>query len=127
MEIIRKQHMEIIRKQHMEIIAQRKDAFGIEKEKFGRLKIIKGNLKDSFKFYVINVIMMSIFSSIETHELVFTEFHFDIKLIVALLLQCVDIMVVSLSYREIRLQLKRVICMCIVLKISNRSQVDYIH
>ena len=111
----------------MEIIAQRKNSFGIEKEKFDRLKIIKGSLKDSFKFYVINIIMISIFSSIETYELVFTEFHFDIKLIVALQLQCVDIMVVSLSYREIRLQLKRVICMCIVLKISNRSQVDYIH
>ena len=77
----------VIRKQHMEITAQRKDAFGIEKEKFDRLKIIKGSLEDSFKFYVINVIMMSIFSSIETYELVFTEFHFDIKLIVALLLQ----------------------------------------
>ena len=68
----------------MESIAQRKNSFGIEKEKFDRLKTIKGSLKDSFKFYVINVIIMSVFSSIEIYELVFTEFHYDIKLIVAL-------------------------------------------
>ena len=118
----------VIRKQHMEIIAQRKNSFGIEKKKFDRLKIIKGSLKDSFKFYFISVIMMSVLSSIDIYELVFTtEFHFDIKIIVALLSQCADIMVVSLSYREIRLQLKRVICRCTILKNFNRGQVDYIH
>ena len=118
----------VIRKQHMEIIAQRKNSFGIEKEKFDRFKIIKGSLKDSFKFYFISVIMMSVLSSIDIYELVFTtEFHFDIKIIVALLSQCADIMVVSLSYREIKLQLKRVICRCTILKNFNRSQVDYIH
>ena len=81
----------------MEIIAQRKNSFGIEKEKFDRLKIIKGSLKDSFKFYFISVIMMSVLSSIDIYELVFTtEFHFDIKIIVALLSQCANIMVVSI-------------------------------
>ena len=120
-------HTFIIRKQHMDSITHRKNSFGIEKEKFDRLKIIKGSLKNSFKFYVINVIMMNVFSSIEVYELVFTKFHYDIKLIVALLSQCADTMVVSLSYREIRLQFKRVISRCIVLKFFNHSQVDHIH
>lgn len=70
---------------------------------------------------------MNVFSSIEVYELVFTKFHYDIKLIVALLSQCADTMVVSLSYREIRLQFKRVISRCIVLKFFNHSQVDHIH
>ena len=87
-----------IRKQHMESNAQRESSFGVEKEKFDSLEIIKGSLKDSFKFYVINVIMMSVFTSIEIYELVFTtEFHFD------QFSQHADMMVVSLVYREIRL------------------------
>ena len=117
----------VIRKQHMERITERKNCFGIEKEKFDRLKIIKGSLKDSFKFFVINVIMMSVFSLIEIYELVLFEFRNDVKLIVVLLSQCTDIAVVSLSYREIRMQLKRLICKSTIRRIFNRNRVNYTH
>ena len=117
----------VIRKQHMERITQRKNSFGIEKEKFDRLKLIKGSLKDSFKFFVTNVILMSAFSLMEIYELVLFEFHNDFKLIVVLLSHCADIAVVSLSYREIRMQLKRVICKSTIWRIFNRSRVSYAH
>ena len=117
----------VIRKQHMERITQRKNSFGVEKEKFDRLKLIKGSLKDSFKFFVTNVILMSAFSLMEIYELVLFEFHNDFKLIVVLLSHCGDIAVVSLSYREIRMQLKRVICKSTIWRIFNRSRVSYAH
>lgn len=88
---------------------------------------MKGSLKDSFKFFVTNVILMSAFSFMEIYELVLFEFHNDFKLIVVLLSHCADIAVVSLSYREIRMQLKRVICKSTIWRIFNRSRVSYAH
>ena len=114
----------VIRKQHMERISQMKSCFGIEKEKFDRLNIIQGSLKDSFKFYVTNVTLMNVLSIIEIYELVLSEFHFEVKLLVTLLSQFADITVVSLSYREIRLHLKRLICKCTIWQIFYRSRVN---
>ena len=94
----------------MEAIVKRKNYFGVEQEKLDKLKRLKSSLKDSFKFYIVNVAVMSILSLIGVMELISSNFHLDIKLVVTLLPQLTDIMVISLSYRKIREQIKRVIC-----------------
>ena len=109
-----------IKKQHMEAIVKKKNYFGVEQEKLDKLKRLKSSLKDSFKFYIVNVAVMSILSLIGVMELISSNFHLDIKLVVTLLFQLTDIMVISLSYREIREQITRVIC-----KITIRKIVDY--
>ena len=99
-----------IKKKHMETIVKRKNYFGVEQEKLDKLKSLKSSLKDSFKFYIANVVIMSVYSLIATMELISSDVHLDIKLVVMLLSQLTDIMVISLSYREIREQIKRIIC-----------------
>ena len=93
-----------IKKKHMEAIVKRKNYFGVEQEKLDKLKRLKSSLKDSFKFYIANVSLIGVM------ELISSNFHLDIKLVVTLLPQLTDIMVISLSYRKIREQIKRVIC-----------------
>ena len=104
----------------MEAIVKMKNYLGVEQEKLDKLKRLKSSLKDSFKFYIANVAVMSILSLIGVMELISSNFHLDIKLVVTLLSQLTDIMVISLSYREIREQITRVIC-----KIAIRKIVDY--
>ena len=104
----------------MEAIVKRKNYLGVEQEKLDKLKRLKSSLKDSFKFYIVNVAVMSILSLIGVMEVISSNFHLDIKLVVTLLFQLTDIMVISLSYREIREQITRVIC-----KITIRKIVDY--
>ena len=99
-----------IKKKHMETIVKRKNYFGVEQEKLDKLKSLKSSLKDSFKFYIANVVIMSVYSLIAAMELISSDVHLDIKLVVMLLSQLTDIMVISLSYREIREQIKRIIC-----------------
>lgn len=99
-----------IKEKHMESIAKRKNYFGVEQEKFYKLKSLKSSLKDSFKFFIANVAVMSVLSFISMMELVLSEVHLDIKLVVTLLSQLIDIVVISLSYREIRQEIKRTIC-----------------
>ena len=99
-----------IKEKHMESIAKRKNYFGVEQEKFDKLKSLKSSLKDSFKFFIANVAVMSVLSFISVVELVLSEVHLDIKAVVKLLSQFIDIVVISLSYREIREQIKRTIC-----------------
>ena len=99
-----------IKEKHMESIAKRKNYFGVEQEKFYKLKSLKSSLKDSFKFFIANVAVMSVLSFIAMMELVLSEVHLDIKLVVTLLSQLIDIVVISLSYREIRQEIKRTIC-----------------
>ena len=94
----------------METIVKRKNYFGVEQEKLDKLKSLKSSLKDYFKFYIANVAIMSVHSIIAVVELISSEVHLDIKLVVALLSQLIDIAVISLSYREIREQIKRIIC-----------------
>ena len=98
----------------MEAIVKRKNYLGVEQEKLDKLKRLKSSLKDSFKFYIANVSLIGVM------ELISSNFHLDIKLVVTLLSQLTDIMVISLSYREIREQITRVIC-----KIAIRKIVDY--
>ena len=99
-----------IKKKHMETIVKRRNYFGVEQEKLDKLKSLKSSLKDSFKFYIATVAIMSVQALIEVMELISSEVHLDIKLVVALMSQLTDITVVSLSYREIREQIKRIIC-----------------
>ena len=99
-----------IKKKHMETIVNRKNYFGVEQEKLDKLKSLKSSLKDYFKFYIANVAIMSVHSIIAMVELISSDVHLDIKLVVALLSQLIDIAVISLSYREIREQIKRIIC-----------------
>lgn len=86
----------VVRKQHIKDIIRRNNYYGAEKEKFDRLKAIKSSLKDSFKFYIATVVIMGVLSAIGFVELIFSEFHFAIKLVVAMLSQVTDILVYHL-------------------------------
>ena len=104
----------VVRKQHMKDIITRNNYYGAEKEKFDQLKAIKSSLKDSFKFCIATVMIMGVLSAIGFVELMFSEFHFAIKLVVAMLSQVTVIFVVSLIYREIRQEVKHVICYVVI-------------
>lgn len=103
-------YTDVIRRKHIKRISKRRHYFGVQKEKIDRLKNLKSSIKDSFKFYIATVVLMSVLSLFSIIELILLELHFDIKLVVMLLSQITDVLVVSLTYREVSAQLKYIIC-----------------
>ena len=73
-----------IKEKHMESTVKRKNYFGVEQEKLDKLKSLKSSLKDYFKFFIANVAVMSVLSFIAVFELVLSEVHLDMKLVVTL-------------------------------------------
>ena len=101
----------VIRRKHIKRISKRRHYFGVQKEKIDRLKNLKSSIKDSFKFYIATFVLMSVLSLFSIIELILLELHFDIKLVVMLLSLITDVLVVSLTYRKIRAQLKYIKCL----------------
>ena len=86
--------------------------FGIEKEKKDRLERVKDTLKDSFKFYIVTILIMVILTVIGILETVLSKNYIEIKMLLVALLQFVELTVISLTQREIRLHFKHVFNTC---------------
>ena len=113
----------LVRKRHMKNIKKRRIYFGVEREKFDRLKNIKNSLKDTFRFYIGTVVIMAAFIALGTIELISCEFHFLVKLLFVVLSQVTDFLIVLLAHREIRDQLQRLLTeFCAHTKIREQLQ-----
>ena len=97
---------------HLNTINKRRQYFGIEKEKKDRLERVKDTLKDSFKFYIVTILIMVILTVIGILETVLSKNYIEIKMLLVALLQFVELTVISLTQREIRLHLKHVFTTC---------------
>ena len=97
---------------HLNTINKRRQYFGIEKEKKDRLERVKDTLKDSFKFYIVTILIMVILTVIGILETVLSKNYIEIKMLLVALLQFVELTVISLTQREIRLHLKHVFNTC---------------
>ena len=93
------------RTKHIKKIRERENYFGVTKEKLARLQQIKRSLSDSFKLYVITIVILIIISGL---ELSFSKYHFEINMLGVPLLLVTNVIIVSLTQREIRRELKRV-------------------
>ena len=100
------------RKMHMGKIEAKQKYFGVEKEKLDTLKLLKNSLKDSFKLYIATIVVMVILTVIGTIETIFSKNYIKIKMLLVTLLQLVELIVISLTQREIRLHLKHGFIMC---------------
>ena len=97
---------------HLNTINKRRQYFGIEKEKKDRLERVKGTLKDSFKLYVVTIFIMVILTVIGILEIVLSKNYSEIKILLAALRQFVELTVILLTQREIRLDLKHLFTTC---------------
>ena len=97
---------------HLNAINKRRQYFGVEKEKQNKLKRVKDTLKDSFKLYIATIVVMVILTVIGTIETIFSKNYIKIKMLLVTLLQLVELIVISLTQREIRLHLKHGFIMC---------------
>ena len=97
---------------HLNTINKRRQYFGIEKEKKDRLERVKGTLKDSFKLYVVTIFIMVILTVIGILEIVLSKNYSEIKILLAALRQFVELTVILLTQREIRLHLKHLFTTC---------------
>ena len=96
-----------VRKQHMDNIQKRLNYFGVEKEKFDRLKYLKSSLKDSFKLFVSTAVILNLQTILGITELFESRYLFGIKVYVTFLLSITDFLVLSLTQKEIKYHLKR--------------------
>lgn len=104
--LIMSKYTQLRRIKHMKKIKERENYFGVTKEKLDRLQQIKRSLGDSFKLYVITIVILIIISAL---ELSFSQYHFEINMIGVPLLLVTNVIIVSLTQREIRSELKRVL------------------
>ena len=97
---------------HVNAINKRRQYFGVEKEKKDKLERVKDTLKDSLKFYIATILIMAILNVIGITETVLSINYIEIKMLLITLLQFVELIVISLAQREIRLHLKHAFIMC---------------
>ena len=69
-------YTQVIRKRHIKKIRAREQYFGITKEKLDRLGKLKISLSDSFKLYIVNVVILMILSAA---EMIFSNYHLEIN------------------------------------------------
>ena len=113
-----------VRKRHMNNIKKRFNYFGVEKEKFDRLKYLKSSLKDSFKLFISTAIILNLQTILGIIELFESRYLFGVKLYVTFLLSITDLLVLSFTQKEIKYHLKRSFLRHISIQPSNslRSQ-----
>ena len=97
---------------HLNAIKKRRQYFGVEKEKKDRLERVKDTLKDSFKLYFATILIMVILTVIGITETILSKNYIEIKMLLVTVLQFVELIVISLTQREIRLHLKHVFITC---------------
>ena len=120
----RSKYANIIRNQHIRKIEERQNYFGIERERLDILRVVKKSLTDSFKLYMANVAVMAISTFIGIIELILNENVISMKVFFILILHIMDVAVVSLTQREIRIQMKRTFRMCCCRYVAATSVVD---
>lgn len=103
--LIMSKYTQLRRTKHMKKIRERENYFGVTKEKLARLQQIKGSLSDSFKLYIITIVILIIISALEFS---FSKYHFEINMIGVPLLLVTNVITAFLTQREIRRELKRV-------------------
>ena len=105
-------YTQLTRKKHMKKIKIRKKYFGVEKEKFDTLKVLKNRLIDSFKLYISTVIAMVALVIVETMEILLIDSIFEIRIVVLVLFHTEVLLAVVFTQREIRRQLRQLFLPC---------------
>ena len=104
--IIVAKHTNKIRKRHVIEIRKRRINFGVEKEKLDLLQRIKNSIADAFKLYLATIIVMVLDSSVGIFELIISLNIPEMHAFLFLLAHAIDIIVLALSQRDIRRELK---------------------
>ena len=111
--ILASKHTNKIRKRHVTEIRKRKINFGVEKEKLDLLQRTKNSITDAFKLYLATIIVMILDSSVGIFELIISLDIPEMHAFLFLLAHAVDIIVLALSQRDIRRELKHT-CLCLL-------------
>ena len=119
--ILASNHTNKIRKRHIAEILKRKRNFGVEREKLDLLQHTKTSLKDAFKLYVATIIVMVLDLTVGIFELTVTQLFPEIHAFIFILTHVVDIVVLALTQRDIRRELKRI---CFICCQQNRVQIS---
>ena len=119
--ILASNHTSKIRKQHIAEILKRERNFGVEREKLDLLQRTKISLKDAFKLYIATIIVMLLDLAVGIFELTVTQIFPEIHAFVFILTHAVDIIVLALTQRDIRRELKHV---CFICCQQNRVQIS---
>lgn len=100
-------YTQLTRKRHMKKIKIRQKYFGVEKEKFDTLKVLKNSLIDSFKFYITTVIAMVALVIVGTMEILLTDCLLEIRIVALVLFHIEVLLAIVFTQREIRRQLRQ--------------------
>ena len=101
-----------VRKRHITEIQKSVRNFGLAEEKLNLLKIVKNSLNDSFKLYVVTIIVMAVQSFVGIFEMITSEIFFGIHMFLILGTHATDITVLVLTQSEILRELKRKFLRC---------------
>ena len=102
-----------IRNLHVKAIEKRNSYFGIHKEKFDTLNILKENIKETLKFNVATVVtsliqsLVAILHSLSSQENVFM---ISATLTLFLFLKLTSLLSIILTHSKIRKEIKRLCC-----------------
>ena len=111
-------YTQLTRKRHMKKIKIRKKYFGVEKEKFDTLKVLKNNLIDYFKLYITTVIAMVALMIVGAIEISLTDYLLEIRIVALVFFYIVVLLAVFFTQREIRRQLRQLFLPCCAVTID---------
>ena len=105
-------YTQLTRKRHMRRINVRKKYFGVEKEKYDTLKVLKNSLIDSFKLYITTVIAIVALMIVGAIEISLTDYLLEIRIVALILFHIAVLLAVFFTQREIRRQLRQLFFPC---------------
>ena len=109
-----------IRKRHIAEISKTERNFGVEIEKLDLLQRTRTSLKDAFKFYLGTIIVMLLDLTVGIFQLTLTQIFPEIHAFIFILKHAVDVIVLALTQRDIRKELKHT---CFICCQQNRGQI----